>query len=543
MEANVTVNTQRAKALALALSHFVFAVLLQAEIGLIFLDNGAFDFAQFSEYLLWLPASQFSAVVVGLIVYFLALIALDRRGARAFVVSVIVLANVYLCLAQIFFLAVGEPFDLDFLGDDGGWAAIVAVLTRHAGPLFFVNVFIGLVLVIAALRWRGVTAISLRVTRSSAAAQGVGLVILGAMLLAGALSPFSAIAIHPVYGLVASEVDSSAPQRMAQQPIWNVYGTGFGTPGDYVFFRAPEPGVMWGVRDGQWKFRAGYYGNGARLFDLVNDPFELRNLAPRFPRRVDYYHRLLASRYTNFGGPQRVAAAADVDIEEPPPYRTTMFGPKVMKFAGAANGTVFRPDEMPVLELALLPYARDTTLLSQWAGPAGERLTYDMRIAQRWSRYRFTPTLPRPLSPGQWQVVVKDGDQALIGGDFFVAKNDSASASDAQGYRILKRAFDKSNDAMTFHEANVFDPYDLPYVGGGDALADRVVYTEWWPPSGEPVLGVATPRDKDAAVVQMYAGQRPLQEGRWRVKIVDQQATLAERGFDVRPLPATPKEE
>lgn len=543
MDAHVTVNTRRAEALALALSHFVFAVLLQGEIGLIYLDNGAFDFAQFSRYLLWLPASQFSAVVAGLIVYFLALIALDRRGARAIVVSVIVLANVYLCLAQLFFLAVGESFELDFAGDDGGWAAIVAVLTQHAGPLFFSNVFIGLVLVIAALRWRGITVITFRVTRPGAAAQGVGLVILGAMLVAGALSPFSAIAIHPVFGLVAGAIDSSAPQRIARQPIWNVYGTGFGTLGDNVFFRAPEPGVMWGVRDGQWKFRAGYYGNGARLFDLANDPLELRNLAPRMPRRVDYYQRLLASRFTHFGGPQSVVAVADVDIEEPPPYRTTMFGPKALTFAGAANGSVFRPDQMPVLELALLPYARDTTLLSQWAGPAGERLTYDMRVAQRWSRYRFTPTLPRPLSPGHWQVVVKDDDRALIGGDFFVAKNDPASASDAQGYRILKRAFDKSNAAMTFHEASVFDPYDLPYVGGSGAPADRVVYTEWWPPSGEPVLGIATPRKKDAAVVQMYAGPRPLQEGRWRVRIVDQQAILAERGFDVRPLPATPKEE
>lgn len=125
------------------------------------------------------------------------------------------------------------------------------------------------------------------------------------------------------------------------------------------FFHKTAQPYQWGTRLGRYKFVANQVGSHAELYDLVEDPEEQTNLAPRWAPMVSVMHALVQRWYlsTHCEFVRRLegySADAHCDIEAAGDMRSQ--GPKRTYFGAMVQGSFRRLDPLPA----------DTPRISLW---------------------------------------------------------------------------------------------------------------------------------------------------------------------------------
>lgn len=203
----------------------------------------------------------------------------------------------------------------------------------------------------------------------------------------------------------------------ANVPGQSLFGDAY-TPRIAYFHKNAHP-PAWGLRDGEWKFVERMIGDPSpELYDLGQDPDELKNVAAAHPDRIALYSRLCASWTMTteaefarrLGGPPSVDEDAGVSAADlrAPGLKLAAVGAERDDgtFAPAA---VIHPLEKIVLYTRWISYGSERPLRFEWIAPGGRRFVGQAALGDEIIRLVAPLQDPLPHEPGTWNVAVYEG--------------------------------------------------------------------------------------------------------------------------------------
>ena len=200
-----------------------------------------------------------------------------------------------------------------------------------------------------------------------------------------------------------------------------------------VYFHRNTVPQKWGLRDGRWKFITRRVGAPhPELYDLVNDPDEKQNLAAQHPDWVSEYSALVSQWYIRLNDEftSRLEGFSHIDGEGLAVEDIQSDGPKRMAFGFDPPGlkkfeplALIHPDEELIVWTHGPAYSRDELLNYAWTSPRGTTRNFVFNVREGWSTVWVYHSPPASMEEGPWHLVISQGGQPIIEGDFVVSRD------------------------------------------------------------------------------------------------------------------------
>ena len=304
------------------------------------------------------------------------------------------------------------------------------------------------------------------------------------------------------------------------------------------FFKNTYPD-KWGVRHGPWKLIFEPRSGATQLFDLRQDPGEIRNLADDYSAVADTYRQLSGAWYERSNDRfvaqlqgYQYAGGRGLRAEE-----MSSPGPKILAFGTQVNvdkdRVEFRelpavnPVENVVVWTKWVGYPADRTINFKWVSPSGRVHAFDFVVRQDWTTTEVRYGGPFPMEQGTWKLELSEGSVRLAAAHFRVDETAPVHQSRLRGPRAVQTVIGEYTErteskesftprvALTVHSRPVARTH---WTAGG--TTKRVIY-RWRRPSGsydEWWFDVLEGWDETRV---KYGGELPLQRGRWQLELIE----------------------
>ena len=304
------------------------------------------------------------------------------------------------------------------------------------------------------------------------------------------------------------------------------------------FFKNAFPD-KWGVRHGRWKLIFEPRSVATQLFDLHQDPGEVRNLAANYSAMANTYRQLSGAWYEQSNDRfvaqlqgYQYAGGRGLRAEE-----MSSPGPKILAFGTQVNvdkdRVEFRelpavnPVENVVVWTKWVGYPADRTITFKWVSPSGRVHAFDFVVRQDWTTTEVRYGGPFPMEQGTWKLELSEGSVRLAAGHFRVDVTAPIHQSRLRGPRAVQTVIgeyaERTERKESFTPRVALTTQSRPvarthWIAGG--TTKRVIY-RWRRPSGsydEWWFDVLEGWDETRV---KYGGELPLQRGRWQLELIE----------------------
>jgi len=194
-----------------------------------------------------------------------------------------------------------------------------------------------------------------------------------------------------------------------------------------AYFHKNSPPILWGLRDGKWKYIDTRLGSKPQLYDLENDPNEIMNIAHLHEDKIDVYRQHVASWYLDSNNtflsklreykPVGGKLLSKADVQNP--------GPKGISFGYREGNAFINAEQLKSTHEILawvkwISYPSKKSLTYLWASPSGESYEKRVEVAPGWPDTTISLDVQPPLEKGVWSMKIVDQEVELINGNFTI---------------------------------------------------------------------------------------------------------------------------
>jgi phosphoglycerol transferase MdoB-like AlkP superfamily enzyme len=311
------------------------------------------------------------------------------------------------------------------------------------------------------------------------------------------------------------------------------------------FHKSSEP-EQWGLRDGEWKFISGINdGSRPELYNLEDDPDEVKNLADKHKERADIYVNMISNwtvhmdaeftkRLRGFHyGDDKATSVADFGAP----------GPKRIAVGRKPEGLPFFPIKGPIhpeeeLTVATegLAYTADVQMEYITTSPSGMTSSQFFKHLGGWTKTYLRLATNQPREEGLWKVELRAENKKIISSEFTVSTDAKLRWSfydKTPGIRELY--FGVKQSSGDFEVLKRINPMEKMAVlsRGIPFGTDKTVRYTWISPSGK-FKSIEFEYQANWRTAWVFHNpEGPMEVGVWRVALFHRGKLLSVGSFEV----------
>jgi len=194
-----------------------------------------------------------------------------------------------------------------------------------------------------------------------------------------------------------------------------------------VYFHKNSAPVLWGLRDGYWKFIDRRLGSKPELYNLLQDPVEKINLASAHADKIELYRKLISKWYIQSNNeylallknykPIGGEVPTEADLLNPGPKRVT-FGDKTDdKFTEVKK---LKTHHNIAAWVSWISFETVKEFTIEWVSPSREVIQKQFSVEPGWADTWTELPKPTPVENGKWVFRIIDNDKELLSDTFTV---------------------------------------------------------------------------------------------------------------------------